>query len=121
MEKVIVIYDLRTATKWRILSGHKKTITAVSFNPSATYLASYSPDEEPATLRFWETGSQGFLTNFLGITCQCIKTVPLGAIQLATPGAQLTSEALLNNRIVWISPKMVKLRREDGTVTNHSI
>eukprot|EP00469_Lotharella_globosa_P000398 CAMPEP_0167796704 /NCGR_PEP_ID=MMETSP0111_2-20121227/15207_1 /TAXON_ID=91324 /ORGANISM="Lotharella globosa, Strain CCCM811" /LENGTH=1669 /DNA_ID=CAMNT_0007690649 /DNA_START=264 /DNA_END=5273 /DNA_ORIENTATION=+ len=118
---VIVIYDLRTATKWRILSGHKKTITAVSFNPSATYLASYSPDEEPASLKFWETGSQGFLTNFLGITCQCIKTVPLPGIQLAAPGAQLTSEALLNNRIVWISPKMVKLRREDGTVTNHSI
>jgi len=101
---VIVIYDLRTATKWRILSGHKKTITAVSFNPSATYLASYSPDE--ACLKFWETGAQGFLTNFLGIQGQCIKTVKLAATTIA-PSEQATSEALLNNRIVWISPKMV--------------
>ncbi|GAB5355853.1 hypothetical protein AAMO2058_000240700 [Amorphochlora amoebiformis] len=56
---VIVIYDLRTATKWRILSGHTATITAVSFNPSAAYIASYSPDEQPANLKIWETGSQG--------------------------------------------------------------
>mmetsp|Transcript_23809 Transcript_23809/g.57672 ORF Transcript_23809/g.57672 Transcript_23809/m.57672 type:complete len:1737 (+) Transcript_23809:84-5294(+) len=117
---VIVIYDLRTATKWRILSGHKKTITAVSFNPSATYLASYSPDESPPCLKFWETGSQGFLTNFLGIQGQCVKTIPLKVVSVQ-PGSQTTSEALLNNRIVWISPKMVKLRREDGTVTNYGI
>mmetsp|Transcript_44127 Transcript_44127/g.73535 ORF Transcript_44127/g.73535 Transcript_44127/m.73535 type:complete len:268 (+) Transcript_44127:1561-2364(+) len=113
---VIVIYDLRTATKWRILSGHKKTITAVSFNPSATYLASYSPDE--ACLKFWETGSQGFLTNFLGIQGQCVKTVKLATITIP-PSGQTTSEALLNNRIVWISPKMIKLRREDGKVSEH--
>lgn len=119
---VIVIYDLRTATKWRILSGHKGTITAVCFNPSATKLASYAPDESPPVLKFWETGSSGLLTNLLGIQGQCVKTVKLPAAQRRGPAsAKAMGEALLKNRIVWISPRMVKLRREDGTITNHSI
>jgi hypothetical protein len=32
---VVIIYDLRTATKWRILEGHKGVLAAVAFNSSA--------------------------------------------------------------------------------------
>ena len=32
-QQVIIIYDLRTATKWRILEGHEAGVTAISFNP----------------------------------------------------------------------------------------
>ena len=47
---VIIIFDLRTATKWRILEGHTAPLYAVEFSANGANLASYSavPIEENA-------------------------------------------------------------------------
>ena len=36
--KVIIIYDLRTATKWRLLEGHKGMISALAFAPDGEFV-----------------------------------------------------------------------------------
>ena len=40
MDGRVVIYDLRTATKWRVFSGHKGSIQAVAFSEDGEFLAS---------------------------------------------------------------------------------
>ncbi len=94
----IMIYDLRTATKWRILeggifiyiyiyiydsfcfyfnninvsicpyvhtfiivSGHTGTVAAVSFSPNGDDIVSYSPDEDPPSLRSWNISGSGLI------------------------------------------------------------
>jgi WD40 repeat protein len=41
-DKLIIIYDLRTAAKWRILEGHEKPITSLDFDKTGKFIASYS-------------------------------------------------------------------------------
>lgn len=56
-KNVIIIYDLKTATKWRILEGHKEEVTAVAFNQKGNMLVSYSALESPkCSIRIWNTG-----------------------------------------------------------------
>jgi WD40 repeat protein len=38
----IIIYDLKTAVKWKILEGHNSPVTILEFNTSGTLLASFS-------------------------------------------------------------------------------
>jgi len=43
-EGVVLLYDLRTATKWRILQGHEAAVTALAFAPAGdASLASAQP------------------------------------------------------------------------------
>ena len=48
-----MIYDLKTATKWRVLDGHTGPITCISFNDKGEFLASYSDDR---TVCVWKVG-----------------------------------------------------------------
>ena len=109
--KVIVIYDLRTATKWRLLEGHKGIISALAFAPDGTSLASYSLEEK--CVKTWQAGSSGWMGGILGLSAKCIKTIPLTPINTATTA----QDALLKCRIQWMSPKQLKLRRENGKLT----
>jgi hypothetical protein len=54
-QSVIIIYDLRTAIKWRILEGHRGNISAISFNAQGNVLVSYSADENPPAFCVWNT------------------------------------------------------------------
>ena len=69
VEGVVVIYDLRTATKWRILQGHEKRVSALSFSSSGEYVASFAAEEQ--TLRWWLAGAHGFF-GFLGLQGSCL-------------------------------------------------
>jgi len=60
---LIVIYDLRTATKWRILEGNAGAIAALSFSPDGNRLASYCAADR--SVRTWRCGSEGFLGGLL--------------------------------------------------------
>ena len=54
VDALIVIYDLRTATKWRVLEGHEGPISAVTFDAGGHRLATFSGDE--GRVRYWEVG-----------------------------------------------------------------
>ena len=109
--KLIIIYDLRTATKWRLLEGHQGIISALAFAPDGSSLASYSLEEK--CVKTWQAGSSGWMGGILGLSAKCIKTIPLTPINTATTA----QDALLKCRIQWMSPKQLKLRRENGKLT----
>lgn len=68
-ENVIIIYDLKTATRWHVLEGHKNSVSAVAFNDNGKALASYSITE--TSVRIWQTGTSFF--GILGSQPQCVK------------------------------------------------
>jgi len=108
----IVVYDLRTATKWRILSGHTRSVSAVAFAEGGDVIASYSSQE--SCVKAWRSGSSGVLGGILGIQGDCIRTVPLPKF----PQSQPKADTLGNCGIRWTSNQTVELRREDGKRVN---
>ena len=110
-EGVIIIYDLRTATKWRILQGHEAQVSALAFSASGEHVASVSMAER--SLRWWLAGSHSFFS-FLGLTGSCLHTSTVSPPPSAPGGAQAVFG------IEWTSPNEVKLtcdRRPFGTYT----
>ena len=47
----VMVYDVRSGTKWRILDGHTGAISAVGFDASGKHLCSYSATD--CTVRVW--------------------------------------------------------------------
>jgi hypothetical protein len=74
----VLVYDLRTATK-DVFRGHQGDVHALSFHPKGMYMASYSANENPPSVRVWNTGSSsaGFLAGLLGMEGKCITSWPM--------------------------------------------
>ena len=53
----VIIFDVRSGTKWRILDGHTGAISAIGFDASGKYLCSYSATD--CTARVWHITSGG--------------------------------------------------------------
>ncbi|KAG0049841.1 hypothetical protein BGZ83_005334 [Gryganskiella cystojenkinii] len=51
MEGAIIVYDLQTATRWQILEGHTRPVSAVSFSRDGKTIVSCSVKE--GSVRFW--------------------------------------------------------------------
>ncbi|KAF4653063.1 hypothetical protein FOZ61_009214 [Perkinsus olseni] len=103
----IIVYDLRTATKWRVLEGHRGDVSATAFDPAGTQLASYSAQD--ATLRVWQCGSTGFFGGILGFAGKFVLTRQLQRIE---PGRDVDEWRC---RLVWRSGSELLLTREDNT------
>lgn len=72
MEAVIFIYDLRTATKWRVLDGHTAAISAVAFRQNDGHmLVSYAARE--GSVRWWNSGNAGLFGGMLKMQQSCLK------------------------------------------------
>mmetsp|Transcript_8231 Transcript_8231/g.19901 ORF Transcript_8231/g.19901 Transcript_8231/m.19901 type:complete len:468 (-) Transcript_8231:87-1490(-) len=69
---VVLIYDLRTATKWRILQGHNGAVSAVAFAAGGDLVASFSAAD--STLRWWQAGSSTFF-GYFGLHGHCHKVL----------------------------------------------
>lgn len=127
---VVVIYDLRTGTKWRVLEGHhpQASVSAVAFNEDAERLVSYAADESPLpTLRVWRTGGSNFFAGLLGLTASPSNTYelpPLAAPSLlpaaladsnaqAAAQRQAVDNLLAHVRARWTAANRVVLTRED--------
>ena len=80
-EGPIAIYDVRTSAKWKILEGHDRNITAMSFNSQGSSLVSYSALDY--TLRLWKVGNTGFFNSIMGSTGKCAKEVRLKPLKNA--------------------------------------
>ena len=50
----VIVFDLRTACKWRVFKGHTGPVTTVAFAPTGELLCSYSNDDR--TVRIWQVG-----------------------------------------------------------------
>ena len=108
MESTIIIYDLRTATKWRVLDGTEGAVSAVAFEKEGERMASYCAYEH--AVRIWATRSPGLFGGLL-----TIRGTFLASIQLPVAKDQPTEQSILKEcRLDWISPTEVKLRRESG-------
>ncbi|KAF9207213.1 hypothetical protein BGZ49_000937 [Haplosporangium sp. Z 27] len=65
LEGAIIVYDLQTATRWQILEGHHKAVSAVSFSRDGKTIVSCSIKE--GTVRFWHP-NPGFFGMLIGNT-----------------------------------------------------
>ncbi|KAF9401767.1 hypothetical protein BGX21_000671 [Mortierella sp. AD011] len=63
LEGAIIVYDLHTATRWQILEGHHKAVSAVSFSRDGKTIVSCSIKE--GTVRFWQP-NPGFFGMLMG-------------------------------------------------------
>ncbi|OII74084.1 WD repeats-containing protein [Cryptosporidium ubiquitum] len=109
-DRSIIVYDLRTATKWRVLQGHTQQVDALCFNKEGEFLASYSIAEK--ALRIWQCTQSGLLGGLLGISGNCIKTIDLAEI----PSRTLNCSLYYRLKVVKISCKNTdewQLRREN--------
>ncbi len=72
-DALILMYDLRAHSKWRILEGHTSPITALAFDKQGKRVASFAKDEN--NIRVWKVfnyyhcqiGLTGFFSSILGI------------------------------------------------------
>jgi len=63
LEGAIVVYDLQTATRWQILEGHTRPVSAVSFSRDGKTIVSCCLKE--GTVRFWHP-NPGFFGMLMG-------------------------------------------------------
>jgi WD40 repeat protein len=115
IEGVVILYDMRTATKWRILQGHEHAVTCLAFSAAGDLVASLSIEER--TLRWWLAGSQGFF-GFIGLHGSCLHTTTVDEFAHADTA---DDDAAL--RIEWASANSVTLtsnRRMLATYTKPS-
>lgn len=79
MEAVILIYDLRTATKWRVLDGHTSAVSALGFRADGQILVSYAARE--GSVRWWNSGNAGLFGGMLKMQQSCLKEHKLDIIK----------------------------------------
>ncbi|KAL4118067.1 hypothetical protein PRIC2_010394 [Phytophthora ramorum] len=84
MEAVIVIYDLRTATKWRVLDGHASAVSAVRFRSDGQVLVSYAARD--GSVRWWNSGNAGLFGGMLKMHQSCLKEHKLAALKESVNG-----------------------------------
>jgi len=114
VDAALTIYDLRTATKWRVLEGHSAAVVAASFGPTGSVLVSYSAEEGSGCgcLRSWDAGNSGFFGGLLGLEGRCLKEIKLQRVARARTA---TSDVLKQCGIAWIGKRELCLSREDGS------
>jgi WD40 repeat protein len=105
------VYDLRTATKWRILDGSEGAISAIAFEKDGERMASYSASEK--SVRLWATRSPGIFGGLLTIRGTFLFMIPLEPLTGTTNEMSILREC----RLEWISPNEIKLKRESGGQT----
>jgi hypothetical protein len=132
---VIIVYDLRTATRWRILEGCKSEATAIAFNQSGALLASYAALEQPPAVRVWSTATEGLLAGLMGSSGKALHEfrfpvlqgmasepsrpasspgLGMGPISQGAPLERVTS-VLKSVRLEWEGEKRLILTREDNS------
>ncbi|CEG48132.1 FOG: WD40 repeat [Plasmopara halstedii] len=89
MEAVIVIYDLRTATKWRVLDGHGSAVSAVRFRFDGQVLVSYAARD--GSVRWWNSGNAGLFGGMLKMYQSCLKEHKLSTLQENSTGGASSS------------------------------
>ncbi|KAG0202740.1 hypothetical protein BGX28_004845 [Mortierella sp. GBA30] len=106
LEGAIIVYDLHTATRWQILEGHTKAVSAVSFSRDGKTIVSCCVKE--GRVRFWQPnpGFFGMLMGGNGLWGPSKSS----ATAAGTPAQGGSEESLLSHiRFEWTGDKVVKL------------
>lgn len=128
---LVIVYDLRTATKWRILEGHTGAIAGLAFARDGGQLASYSARD--CSVRLWQCSSQGFLGGLLGTSGRCLRNqglppaapIPGTASATAAQAANASLETATSApggiggawrtvSLAWTDRGLLRLVRESG-------
>lgn len=109
MDGLIVIYDLVTASQWKILKGHQGSVSAVQFNSNGELLASYSYID--CTIKIWKLKS-GFIQDLIGNNnLKPFKTINL---EMLSPYTESFRNFLDTVKLNWKNEDAILLRRENG-------
>lgn len=100
---LVVIYDMRTASKWQLLEAHKSPVAAVAFSPNGELLATFSPKE--VLCRVWSIDGSGVL-NLLGVASRAIRSFEVPSAN----SAMKNDEVIKCVKFEWESNKMFALR-----------
>lgn len=110
---LVVVYDLRTATKWRILEGHTGAIAALAFSQDGNKVGSYSCRD--SSIRVWQCASTGLLGGLLGSGGKCLQSHVLPSLAATSPDTKV-SEAWRRTSLTWSDTRLIRLVRESGEV-----
>ena len=91
------MYDLRTATKYRVLDGHTGKVDAIAFSHSGEKLASFSNDDR--LIKVWPLVSANILSGFFQTTSKCIVSDPVPPVPPLSADAPPTG--LRHTQILW--------------------
>ena len=112
---VILVYDLRTATVWRVMEGHTSDVHAVLFSrdEAGDRLVSYSATEGGGVLRVWNTEVGGWLGGLIGMSGKCVRTVKLERVDIVGLLRRERDVAREKARMALDEEKREEKRREE--------
>jgi WD40 repeat protein len=102
-EGIVVIYDMRTASKWQLFEAHKSQAAAVAFSPNGELLATFAPKE--FSCKVWSIDGSGVL-NLLGVSSRAIRTFEVPSSKTVMK----PDEVLKYVKLEWDSSKLLSLR-----------
>jgi WD40 repeat protein len=115
MDGVIVLFDLKTATRSHTFEGQTRGVTALSFSADCKHICSYSFEE--VTVRVWNVPS-GFLS-ILNMVCRPIKTIVVNP-DLTAAVSQIPENLRSNAvKMSWIDENHVQITLPNNSF--HSI
>ena len=113
MDCKVVIYDLKTASRWKVLEDHRGPVTAVAFNSTGSHVASYSGTE--MAIKLWKVDG-GFLEGIIGGS----STRPMHTYPLAPIKGMVGEDGFKRVRLCWgHSDQLIQLTREDGSEVSY--
>ncbi|KAG2392614.1 hypothetical protein C9374_011339 [Naegleria lovaniensis] len=105
----VVIYDMRTASKWQLFEAHTKSpVHALSFSPNGQLLCTFSAVEK--TCKVWNTdgGSGGAILQLLGVSNRNVKTFTIDSMYVKNQLKPM--EILKFVRFEWDNNKTFSLK-----------
>ncbi|KAK9721558.1 hypothetical protein K7432_003301 [Basidiobolus ranarum] len=122
-EGVVVIYDLRTATRWQVLEGFTRPVTVISISNDGKYIAAYSREESYIFLWHPSVGFLSMLAETLGsgnsggngIGSMLSSHKPSKSFNVVFP-TDMNLEDIVYD-LVWISNRCLQLKAGDVTLS----
>jgi len=117
VDALVVIFDVRTATKWRVLEGHDGPVSAVAFDAAGQRLATFSLQE--GRIRYWETGNSGPFGLFSNKVSRCVQQFNVPPV--FTQESSEKGEVLTMAFRVLFTPNAIVLTRDSVPLCEFSI
>lgn len=110
LSNFIIVYDLKTASRLKLLEGHGGPISALHFSKDGTQLVSYSSEDQ--SLKTWKI-DLGFFSGFINnSSLRPSKSLTLPEIKRI---GQKYRDMLDTVSVMWsMNSKAILLMREDG-------
>lgn len=109
MDNLVVVYDLKTASQWKLLKYHSGPVCAVQFDKSGDFLASYSSVD--CSVLVWKLKT-GFIQDLIGSSST--KPVKVHQVSCCDWHQSNYKKFLDTIRLTWSPDNKIFLVREDG-------